>query len=104
MRQLSCQASTSVHTSQSTLYRYMHTTTPTDNTLMSAIKGAIPIVLLIITATSQYFTLQGQIIELRAKYEASTSTTKDAIDELKSNVRETNNLLRDVIRSQEKDK
>lgn len=82
----------------------MHTTTPTDNTLMSAIKGAIPIVLFIVTATSQYFTLQGQIIELRAKYEASTSTTKDSIDGLKSDVRETNNLLRDVIRTYQDDK
>jgi len=69
-------------------------------TLVTAIKSAIPIVLLIVTATSQYFTLQGQVIELRAKYEASTSTTKEAIDGLRNDIRETNGLLRDVIRKE----
>lgn len=82
----------------------MHTTQPESPSLLSSIKGALPIVLLIITATSQYFTLQGQIIELRAKYESSSSTTKEAIDALKSDVRETNNLLRDVIRETERRK
>lgn len=75
----------------------MHTTDTTTSSLITSVKGAIPIVLLIITGTSQYFNLQSQVIELRAKYEASSSTTKEAIDELKDDVRETNVLLRNVI-------
>jgi hypothetical protein len=76
----------------------MHTTTSNNQNILAIIKGAIPLVLLIITGTAQYFNLQGQVIELRARYEASTSTTKEAVDSLKADIRETNSLLRDIVR------
>jgi hypothetical protein len=69
--------------------------------LLAAVKGLLPIVLVVITGTSQYFTLQGQVIELRAKYEASTSNTRDALEDVKDDLRETNTLLRDLLRRKE---
>jgi hypothetical protein len=73
----------------------------THTSLLAAVKGLLPIVLVVITGTSQYFTLQGQVIELRAKYEASTSNTRDALEDVKNDLRETNTLLRDLLRRKE---
>lgn len=65
------------------------------------IKGFIdvlPILLFIGVATSSWFNLQSQIIDLRARYDASTATTKDALLDLKLDVKENTVLVRELLK------
>jgi hypothetical protein len=64
--------------------------------LIRGLLEILPLLAFMAVGFTAWFNLQGQLIELRAKYESSTNTTKETLSALKEDVRETNVLLRQL--------
>lgn len=65
--------------------------------LLKGTLEVLPLLMFIGVAFTAWFTLQGQVIELRARYEASTSSTREALADVKSDIKENTELLRRVL-------
>lgn len=68
-----------------------------DSGLVGEVIKVIPFVSVVVLSCGAFFNLQGQVIELRARYESSTSTTKEALSDIKDDIKETNVLVRRLL-------
>lgn len=66
--------------------------------LLQGIVEVMPLITLICLAGGAWFNLQGQVTELRAKYESSTGATKEALADVKEDIKENTVLLRQLLR------
>ena len=71
--------------------------------LLQGLTDLVPVITLIIMGIAGYTALQGQVIELRAKYEASTSSTREALQDIRNDVKENSTLLREILTGRDKD-
>ena len=67
------------------------------NGIIGEVIKVIPFVSVVVLSCGAFFNLQGQVIELRARYESSTSTTKEALSDIKDDIKETNVLVRRLL-------
>lgn len=65
--------------------------------LMKGTLELIPLMVFIGVCVTAWFNLQGQVIELRARYEASTSSTREALSDVKDDIKENTQLLRQLL-------
>ena len=65
--------------------------------LVSEFVKIIPFLSFIVLSCGAYFNLQGQLIELRARYESSTLTSKEALADIRDDIKETNTLVRRLL-------
>jgi hypothetical protein len=68
--------------------------------LMQGLIEVLPVLSVLTGVAAAWFNLQGQLIDLRARYEASTVTSKDAIADIRSDIKETNKLIREMLADQ----
>lgn len=84
----------------------LNTRRSTDSDGTNLVQGFIevlPILTVITGAAAAWFNLQGQLIDLRARYEASTASSREAIVDMRSDIKETNTLIRQLLQ-QERDR
>jgi hypothetical protein len=75
-----------------------HTVTETDGTnLMQGLLEVIPLLVFLGVLGGGWFNLQGQVIELRARYESSTGTTRESLSDMKDDIKENTALLRQLL-------
>lgn len=72
--------------------------------LLQGLTDLVPVITLILLGIGGYTSLQGQVIELRAKYEASTSSTREALQDIRNDVKENSTLLREILTGRDNDK
>jgi hypothetical protein len=69
--------------------------------LVQGFMEVIPVLTVIAGMGAAWFNLQGQLIELRARYEAYTVTSREAIVDLREDIKDTNKLLREMVQQQQ---
>lgn len=75
-----------------------HVVTETDGTnLMQGLLEVLPLLVFLGVLGGGWFNLQGQVIELRARYESSTETTRESLSDMKDDIRENTALLRQLL-------
>jgi hypothetical protein len=75
--------------------------TDTDGTnLVQGLIEVLPILTVIIGVAAGWFNLQGQVIDLRARYEASTASSREAIVDMRNDIKETNTLIRQLLQQE----
>lgn len=68
-----------------------------DNGIVNEFIKVIPFLSFIVLSCGAFFNLQGQVIELRARYEASATTSKEALADIRDDIKETNVLVRRLL-------
>lgn len=72
--------------------------TETDGTtLMQGLLEVLPLLVFLGVLGGGWFNLQGQVIELRARYESSTETTRESLSDMKDDIKENTALLRQLL-------
>jgi hypothetical protein len=71
--------------------------TTNDNGIVGEFIKVAPFISFVVLSCATFFNLQGQVIELRARYEASTSTTKESLADIRDDIKETNSLVRRLL-------
>jgi hypothetical protein len=66
--------------------------------LLQGMVEVLPLLMLLGSVGGTWFNLQSQVTELRARYESSTGATKDALSDMKDDLKENTVLLRQLLR------
>lgn len=78
--------------------KQIQTGTETDGTnLMQGLLEVLPLLVFLGVLSGGWFNLQGQVIELRARYESSTETTRESLSDMKDDIKENTALLRQLL-------
>ena len=65
--------------------------------LLQGVMQLLPVLTLVVTTLGAWFNLQGQVNDLRTRYESSTAVTKESLSDMKTDIRENSVLLRQLL-------
>lgn len=68
--------------------------------LLRGVMDVLPLLAFIGVAGGAWFSLQGQVIDLKARYELSTTSTQESLKDVKDELKENNKLLRELLSTQ----
>ena len=68
--------------------------------LLRGVMDVLPLLAFIGVACGAWFSLKGQVIDLKARYELSTTSTQESLKDVKDELKENNKLLRELLSTQ----